>query len=70
MLKFSASKGEQGSKVYYKNYQPVSCTMATLGRYLKGYSVSSFMYGDGVTPKGEQVEGRRAHEEIIDAGNL
>lgn len=70
MLIFSATKGEKGSKVYYKNYKKVVCTMPAIGQYLRDYSISSFIYGNGTTPKGEQVEGRRAHEEIIEPGNI
>ena len=70
MLILSATKGEQGSKVYYKDYKKVTANMATIGRYLRDYSISSFVYSDGKTPKGEHVAGRRAHEQIIESGNI
>lgn len=70
LIEFSASRGREGSKTYYKDFFPEAEQMKDMGRMLRKYAVSSYMYGDGVTDGGEEVQGRKAGETVVAAGNV
>lgn len=69
MITFSASKGST-SKIYYKGYKKKTAQMSKMGAVLRDFSLSSFIYGNGETSKGEQCEGHRAQASITGAGNI
>ena len=70
LIEFSASRGREGAKTYYKDFFPEAEQMKHMGRMLRRYAVSSYMYGDGVTDSGEEVQGRKAGETVVGAGNV
>ena len=70
LIEFSASRGREGAKTYYKDFFPEAEQMKHMGRMLRRYAVSSYMYGDGVTDGGEEVQGRKAGETVVGAGNV
>ena len=70
LIEFSASRGREGSKTYYKDFFAEAEQMKDMGRMLRRYAVSSYMYGDGVTDNGEEVQGRKAGETVVAAGNV
>ena len=69
-IKFSAARGREGSKTYYKEFFEETESMKDMGRMLQKYAVSSYLYGDGVTDGGEEVRGRKAGATVIGAGNV
>ena len=70
LIEFSASRGRPGAKTYYKDFFQEAEQMKDMGRILRKYAVSSYMYGDGVTDGGEEVQGRKAGETVVGAGNV
>ena len=70
LIEFSASRGREGSKTYYKDFFQEAEPMKDMGRMLRKYAVSSYMYSDGVTDGGEEVQGRKAAETVVAAGNV
>lgn len=70
LIEFSASRGREGTKTYYKDFFQEAEQMKDMGRMLRKYAVSSYMYGDGVTDSGEEVHGRKAGETVVGAGNV
>ena len=68
--KFSASRTAKG-KAGYKNYKPAEVTtMEEVLALTREHSLSSFLYGSGVTAGGEKCKGHRAGDSIIENGNL
>ena len=70
LIKFSASRGREGAKTYYKDFFQEAEQMKDMGRMLRKYAVSSYMYSDGVTDTGEEVQGRKAGATLVGAGNV
>jgi putative DNA primase/helicase len=70
LIEFSASRGREGSKTYYKDFFQEAEQMKDMGRMLRKYAVSSYMYADGVTDGGEEVRGRKAGETVLAPGNV
>jgi P4 family phage/plasmid primase-like protien len=70
LIEFSASRGRPGSKTYYKDFFQEAEPMKDMGRMLRRYAVSSYMYADGVTDGGEEVQGRKAGETVVAPGNV
>lgn len=69
MIYVSVSQATSDSKIFYKNYLPFEAkTMDELGRVAITHSVSSFIYGHGVSGGGEEVAGHKAGESVIEAG--
>jgi len=70
LIEFSASRGRAGSKTYYKDFFQEAEQMKDMSRMLRRYAVSSYMYGDGLTDGGEEVQGRKAGETVVAPGNV
>lgn len=69
-LVFSATQARRG-KVFYKGYEKqVVRSMRELGEIALKKSISSYIYGEGVTDGGEACQGHRAGASVIDAGNV
>ena len=68
-IKFSAARGREGTKTYYKDFFEETEEVRDMGRMLAKYAVSSYLYGDGVTDGGEEVQGRKAGATVVGAGN-
>ena len=68
-IKFSAARGREGTKTYYKDFFEETEAVRDMGRMLAKYAVSSYLYGDGVTDGGEEVKGRKAGATVVGAGN-
>lgn len=68
-VNFSAARGREGTKTYYKDFFAESEEMRGIGRFLKRYAVSSYFYGDGVTAEGFEASGHKAGVSVIGAGN-
>lgn len=70
MFKFSAARGKADTKTYYKGFLPEEVEADDLPNFLKRYSISSYIYGEGVTANGEKCEGHRAGSSIVAPGNV
>lgn len=70
MFKFSAARGIPDTKTYYKGFVAEAVELEDLPNFLKRFSISSYLYTDGVTTNGEQCEGHRAGASVVGAGNV
>ena len=70
MFKFSASRGIADTKTYYKDYHPETVAPKEVGSFLKRFSVSSYLYKEGVTTGGEKCQGHRAGGSVVGSGNV
>lgn len=71
MIRFSAARAAGDSKIFYKNYVKKEVkTVAELAEIALTYSISSYIYGAGVTSSGEACEGHKAGESVVGAGTV
>lgn len=71
MIRFSVARASGNSKIFYKNYQKVEVdSVAELAEIARTRSISSYIYGPGVTSSGEECEGHKAGESVIEAGTV